>query len=184
MTPITLTIVSLAGAILLGFLGGWLLGRHVGPRKPMWFAISTILLVLGAGLVYVNSSLILDGFARKSWPHVDGLAVTVEVQDTSPHVVYEYHVEDVRYEGTSDLQTPHFGFRTNQRDTAQKVAAQVREADALRVFYDPDQPATSYLIPGPRYHDFLRYSVGALILVVAGLILARQLRRDGSAGQG
>lgn len=134
-------------------------------------------LPLGAGLLFsVGSAALLVRSVRalararssQSWPRADGRireSEAVRFQSTSRHrtlfVTYEYAVGGATFEGT------RVAFYTLTGDEARTLARRHADSPEVPVFYDPENPAESTLIPGPRaekpYSDVLIAGIGLVV---------------------
>lgn len=182
----TFHLLLAAFASALPLVAGLALGYRTRPTpsKPGGFRLAGVVMVLlGGALTVYDSFSIVSGLQRKNWPTAEGVATTVEVNNTFPNVIFRYTVDGKSYEGETDLATPQFGFSTDRRETAQKIAGQVREADSLSVFYNPSDPADSYLIPGPLWNQFVRFAVGGFLLLFGSWTLGASFGRASEKAQ-
>lgn len=111
--------------------------------------------------------IIARGRQSLGWPTVEGIVVTSEAEDLLPHIVYRYGVEGEAFETT--LKFP--GDLTPTREFTQSYLQRFPTGKKVTVYYDPRDPATATLEPGPGRGDWLVFAFGLGALVVGALSL-------------
>lgn len=151
--------------------------------------------VLGGGIfLAIGLSAILTASASKSWPSVDGVIVSSEVQSdwssptpgTPQHrsgtqrmyraaVRYAYRVDGVDYEGAR-VEPGEYSSSSAKR--AYRIAGTYRKGQTVQVFYDPDDPGRAVLVPGKTTW----FSKGAVCagsgFVLIGLLVGLLIRAN------
>ncbi len=85
-----------------------------------------------------------------------------------PVVVYAYTVDAVRYEGKRITFGDH---ATEENKRAQDIIAEYPTGSIIEVFYKPQSPSTSVLIPGISNDTFFVPGFGLVSLLVGFLII-------------
>lgn len=110
---------------------------------------------------------------KTKWPSVDGTIVASTVvgeRAFRPDIRYEYLVNNKHYSGSSFLNMPGFGGRMNRLDAAEKLAKAFPAGSHIVVYYRPENPQESTLVPQPAYSYFIKIGTST-ILFILGLIL-------------
>jgi hypothetical protein len=124
---------------------------------------------------------LVQAFASSSWPTVEGTVKAVRVHTESTgsghtrRVSYRYSVEYAYEVGgqayTSDKHAMGSGNTAGRAGTRTEARREGRErfptGKAVRVYYDPDDPAVAVLQPGASLDNW-----GAYMPVVLGLLFA------------
>lgn len=108
------------------------------------------------------------------WPTVQGTIVESKVvgdRAFRPDVDYVYTVDGNEYSGTSYLNLPGFGGRTSRFDAAEKLVNQYPKGSSVTVYYNPENPQQSTLLPKPSYSHYLALTTSALLFLVGFTIL-------------
>lgn len=138
----------------------------------------------GGGYMLVRNTLMLgEGWQSRSWPSAMGrmmesAAVSKPIVSSGRRGTVGTHVVKLRYEFAVDGRT-YFGTRQGLDDvgvikiqeSAEREAAAMPVGSAIRVFYDPSNPAKSLLIPGVGVASVIGSVIG-LVLISGGLALA------------
>jgi hypothetical protein len=122
--------------------------------------------------------------ASTDWPHTAGRVVssTLEHDDEQaayPRIIYEFDLNGTRFQGDR----VHFGgYRSRDDPYALRLVKQYPEGTEVTVYYMPDNPESSLLEPGIRWHAWLMPGVGAVFLIIGFVLLAvvPKLLREGS----
>ncbi len=160
-------------------------------RSDLPLAVLAMLFLCGGifALVYFNSHM---GRARESahWPMTDGRLLKSEVAALSGSTVmgsmgtrsrttnyrldveYEYSVSDTLYRGRN------FSFEpaTGNREYWEAKARQYQPGTAVRVYYDPVDPAFAILERGDYKRNFIFIFMGLIFAGTGALFLARVIR--------
>ncbi len=167
---LVLTLSTLVAMKLLNFPLN-LLPPHSSPPRSVMGMIT----LCGVGLIVFNGLQVEHGMLQKKWPTLPGRVITAVVSDDStcvPDITYSYESLGVTYTGRSDLQVPYFGGKSSRREVAYKTIMECRQHPVVTVYVNPENAAISTLKPGPRWDQFTRLSLGALVymLGIGGLI--------------
>ncbi len=161
--------------------------RRLLPELPVSLVIfSSLMIMAGAGMIYIHENEIENDLVEKSWPKTEGIIIGSEVAGKRafhPEITCEYAVDGKRYELKTDLGTPGFGTKRSRQDTAERILAEYPIGKAVMVTYDPAQPSQAFLRVGPSWQAFLKLSLGIIILVTGligftGNILMRFLKTN------
>lgn len=129
----------------------------------------TFLIFLAGIILAVISANHLKEFKKyKTWPKTKGtitIAKVVGNRAFRPDIEYQYEVDGVQYSGTSFLNVPGFGGRTNRLDAAEKIVKQYESKD-ITIFYNPQNPGESLLKINPPYSVYLQLAFGATLFAV------------------
>ncbi|HPI33409.1 MAG TPA: DUF3592 domain-containing protein [candidate division Zixibacteria bacterium] len=173
-------IVILAAAAPASAAALWLVRRRLPPLARPWVRR------LGAAAGAVGIVLAITAFARtaarreqREWPHTEGRIVAARVvgeRSFVPEIAYEYTVGATRYAGTCDRNVPLFGNKRRDYDVARKEAARYGEGEAVTVYYDPEDPSRSTILPEPRWNDYAQTGLG-VFLWAGGVVMVWWPRR-------
>jgi hypothetical protein len=149
-----------------------------------------LLLLIGAFLVFSGVRQRSQAQASASWPSVQGKALSAQVKTESrldtrthrqrtsfrPAVAYEYQVDGVRYQASRVA----FGDLSNSNSSeAQRILGELVKADAVQVFYNPQDPTDAVLLNAntPRTDWTILLGAGLMVLSIAYLLWVFVLRR-------
>ena len=138
--------------------------------KPAAVAAALALGAVGLILVVHVWPRFREGMERRHWRTTEGKVVDSQVTTTPdllPVVVYEYEVAGRRYQDTSRLQAPGFGTRRARYEVAIKSIVPYPPGASVAVWYDPDDPAHSTLVPHPEWRVFVQLGTGLLLVLIA-----------------
>jgi hypothetical protein len=138
-------------------------------------------IIMGLGLMYWQNTIIIEARSRLSWPTTEAIIIDSKVvgyRAYRPDITYEYTVDGQPYQGQTNLKTPGFGARRSRRDTAQRIIGEYKTETRTTVYYDPDNPAISFIRPGPEWSDYMKFAVGNILFIIsllgfAGNILSK-----------
>jgi hypothetical protein len=133
--------------------------RRRKPDSPMVvLAIGLVLIGFGITVVATTASSAINGWSSRNWPKTQGRVVRSWVVDYTSsksaarsyqlNAIYRYEVSGKRYESN----TVGFGKRLESGDHAsgeEELAKVAAEGKTCTVYYDPDDPSLSCLVPGP-----------------------------------
>jgi hypothetical protein len=140
----------------------------------------SILLLLGAGFALWGARVIADAWATKSWPSVSGRIVESRVdtyEDSTggetmytTRLRYQYLVNDARHSGSSIGLLDHSSSSLHEMS---RLAERFPAGAEVAVYYDPRDPRTALLEPGPALLSFAPLLFGLLALLVGALAWPR-----------
>lgn len=135
------------------------------------------LIILGLGLVtvIVVGYSILRGQKSRGWPNVSGsiLSSRISVHESTDDdgstttnygvaLLYRYSVGGQEYQGTRRTFTD---VNTSSRARAEKILATYPQGGSVTVYYDPQKPSTSVLVPGVSWISYLFLALGLAFLL-------------------
>lgn len=138
--------------------------------------IAGALALLGAVAFFSGAVQVFRGLRSSAWPQVPGKVLEYERsafgfaagRDT-PHIVYEYHVDGQRFEGsavsTAGTRPQHDGGHIHL------VPGQV-----IQVSYDPSRPARSVIIRGANSTSYFIILLGGVLMLSAFMLTRRHAR--------
>ncbi len=148
-----------------------------GKNQRGSLAFGRNLIVFGGALLATGSWGVGHGLATLKWPRTAATIVDAELvrqtansrradgsveQWNSFHVLYAYSVGGRDY--VSGRVEPYdFGMQNSAG--AEKMRARHPVGSAAQVAYDPNEPATAYLEPGPSSFSLALSGIGAAILL-------------------
>ena len=147
--------------------------RQAGPIASLVLGV----IFAGAGIAtcYFSKPTLDDAKASADWPNVQGKVTRSKVigrknskgkRNYSAAIDYQYEVDGKKYSGD----TVWFGQSTSRRKTsAQKLVAQFPSGQKVDVYYDPEVPGVSVLLPGAFLSSYLVFGVGVLFAVIGSL---------------
>ncbi|MBN1479866.1 DUF3592 domain-containing protein [candidate division KSB1 bacterium] len=132
-----------------------------------------VTIIFGFLLTPLFSAQLTTALKKTEWPSVDGEIIASSVvgeRAFRPDIRYEYYVKNKKYSGSSSLNVPGFGGRMNRLDAAEKLTKSHPVESFIAVYYNPDNPLESTLVPQPGYSHFIKLGTST-ILFNAGLII-------------
>jgi Protein of unknown function (DUF3592) len=178
-------IISLSAIIVLT-LPFYVLFRKSGISvKNNLFSISVklVVLVTGAVIVYLNIIEFDLYLQRKNWPRVSGQVTSfdiVGIKTREPEISYRFSVNEKFYQGKTNLDTPLFGSRKYQEQTARTISGNYQVGDSVMVYYNPGNPAESVLIIHPGWSVYIQLTFGIFIIA---MVLALMIPAKSKEGQ-
>ena len=165
LLPILIILVATLVALTLSRSSTF---KTIGRPKlnPSTGFILCFLITAGFLLLLANGKNVQEGFIRKRWPQGKGLVLLSEVRGGrvyQPLVTYSYNVNGSDFTGQTDLRVPYFGVSSARKEVAYKTIADYSQGNTVKVYYNPENPAESYLKPGPRWSEFTRLSLGIFL---------------------
>lgn len=155
--------------------------------KPWLFLIvpfCSLFIGVGAWLMSMAGSKIMEGVKARHWPHTTGQLLNVESKDTSTaesssreiQVRYSYSVNGKSYEGN----TIHPAYGSSSFEGANRgLETLLKSAKQVRVYYDAVAPNRSTLSVGfyscslaPLFGGFIFFAVGVGFLLTFWFTLA------------
>ena len=176
----TTALLVIAITIAVSVIIAWLISYRTSiPKLPGWLKVVLITLAIaGAALIYWPFQRRATVEVHGKWPTVSGRVTRSEVTDRRsawPVIEYEYEVAGQHYSGTSNLNFPGFGGRTNRQDAAEKVVSQFAAGDSIIVHYNPQKPNISILKTGPTWDIFGQLGLGITLLILSTIVLTLTL---------
>lgn len=153
-------------------------------KLALALGVSLLLLVGGAAMAIFGVSFIKAGFASKSWPTATGEIRHTRIvserssnsssRSYSARVTYAYAVEGRTY--TSRRYSLGDGSSTGKRYSSHPKAFRATEetypvGKSLPVYYDPTDPTSAVLKPGPTFGTYVPIVLGSLFFT-SGLVAA------------
>ena len=136
-----------------------------------FFTVLTFVCLFAAiGLILWGENKLTISRTRLKWPTTTAVVVESKVigdRAFRPDIIYEYTVAGQTYQGDTNLNTPGFGNKRSRRDTAERIIRDFEENQPITVYYNPDDPAESYIRPGPQWSDYMKFGIGHLLFMSA-----------------
>ena len=135
---------------------------------------STISLLFGLGFVALGLWMRARGSASQNWPSVEGVIVEsridgFDLDSQSPRVAYTYTVNGSEFRGTRISYSGH----GTSKAAMEALIAPYPIGRVVRVFFDPESPATSVLENAPSKDWWLWMGVGAVCVVVSFFLFGK-----------
>ncbi len=170
--PIVIIILGAVTAVLIHRMVGASINsrRGLSCRK---YSLSLLLLSAGIILIVVESKNVTHAMATKRWPTVQGRITSINVLQSGgirPRIKYAYKVGHQDLKDETDYHFPYLGMSSTRKEVAHKITSGFETHKPVVVYYNPEDPAESYLKPGPTWDAFTRLSFGS-ILYGAGVFL-------------
>jgi len=140
--------------------------------------IGSVFTIIGivAGLVFGKP--ILDkAKASEQWPQIQGEVIESELETSqgengtmySAHVVYRYALDGGDFE--SDRIWFGGDYSTSNRSEMFEVVKKYPAGKAVTVYYSPDKPSESVLMPGAYTSSYILFAIGMVFLGIGGALL-------------
>ncbi len=132
-----------------------------------FFAGELVMIFLGVRMVTLSK-------ASLDWPTVNGTVLSSQVREDYdsdngytyyPQVEYRYSVDDQVYESDRVF----FGSDSASEENAYAIVAQFPAGSTAAVYYNPDKPKQSVLIPGDAYTPGFLIIIGVISLVISAV---------------
>jgi len=189
--PFLLSGTFTAGLILLGLALFFLSGGFLSETKEK----------LAGAVIFITAGVLIAFFAWKShqisvastaWPTAGGKIIRSEIErsksssasnDTdmatdSPEyakIVYEYTVDGKRFESNKIS----FSVFT---DNPRKLVSQYPKGKSVRVYYHPEKPNHSVLVPGAADANYAPYIFAGVFIMLGAGLLSMQRRQSRALG--
>jgi hypothetical protein len=149
-------------------------GRMYGTPRRLLVALG---LTVAATIVCISSWYVHLGVSSNHWPRVQGRVEHSLLEDAHDDHGRTIHAE-LRYSYQvfgATYRSEELGFgRDNVDDIVKRTITQHPEGSAITVYYDPNRPAESVVIPGVGWILWFALGIGCLLgLTVAPLALRR-----------
>ena len=173
-------LVSFLVAALGGFrfYSGWI-SSHEASLFPAFFAVA------GLGIFSYGVRCLLRDRRTRKFPSVAGRLLRAKVvysgsggnsgSGYTPWVEFEYELDGGIYRSQQLTALQAQVLRSN-KEKAQAVIDRLRAMPELPVYYDPQMPWDSFLIPGPLWGVFLPMLLGAVFLGFGLIFFIHQLK--------
>jgi len=130
-----------------------------------------------AGLVF-GKPILEQAKTSEEWPQTPGAILVSELEESrsdegtrmySAHVVYRYDLDG----GSFESDRVWFGgdYSTSDRSEMSEVVRRYPVGADVMVYYSPDDPSQSVLMPGAYLSSYILFVIGMVFLSVAGLLL-------------
>jgi hypothetical protein len=157
---------------------------HDSPTRPsgiILFATGLVFVAAAAGCVYTGY-VAWKSIQTKSWPRTEGEIKKSHLKEPPipgtaeylPMVEYVYEVEGQTHRGEA-VRIRNVG--SQERSEAEAVLAKYSVGATPWVYYNPEDPAESYLEVGADLTDFAAPVILALTTVLFGTIFTSRLQR-------
>lgn len=139
--------------------------------KKKIYGIVTML--LGIASIVVACSTTSEVRAKSGWPSVEGRVLERHLESgrrpwrREPRVVYTFTVDGKSFKNDQVFMIPH----TEGEEAEMRNLVDSEIPDAPKVFYDPDDPSQSYLLPNAKFWFYIMVPVGILMILI-GLVVA------------
>ena len=128
------------------------------------------------GLVF-GKPMLDQAKATEQWPQTSGEVLESELVESRgddgflyrAHVVYRYALDGAEFE--SDRIWSGLDYSTSDRSEMQEIVRTHPVGKTVTVYYSPDDPAESVLMPGANLSSYVLFSVGLVFLAVGGFLL-------------
>ncbi len=150
--------------------------------KGMLLAVGVLFLLSGIVVAGLTTKHLITGISAKNWPTTTAVIISSGTEwqratsGDSPtliaKVVYEYEVDGYLYHNNR-ISPNQYG--SNKPSHAQREAAAYPVNNSVFVYYNPDDPAQSFLVPGVGWIYLIGLVVGTAV-GLAGLFLLQQGR--------
>ena len=184
--PIALGIIAVL--TILGLLVGLLFARKVGitnsRRLVLWIGI--LATVLGLLLLTVDTLGLERAERTRHWPSVQGMIVSSELitrgEVYGPLIIYQFSVAGTTYVDSTDAGAPGFGNKNKRYNVAEYILAEYKPGSSVVVYYDPNHPEISTIVPGPRWRVFGQLGLGGTLYLIGLCLLIVLLRGRSHSG--
>jgi hypothetical protein len=161
-----LSIVVLISSLLC-FLG--YKNKLVIKATPFVIIVLIFFFFPGAALIYIQSGEISIALNRQHWPKTTGVVIKTQVvgeRAYNPEITCSYIVNDIEYSLVTDLDTPGFGRKRSRQSTAHIIIDEYPVGSSVTLFYNPQNPAESYIRTGPYWYNYMQLSLGLLVFSI------------------
>ncbi len=133
-----------------------------------FFAGELVMIILGVRMVTLSK-------ASLDWPTVSGTVLSSQVDEDYdsedgytyyPRVTYQYNVDGQVYESDRVF----FGADNTPEEDAYAIVAQFPAGSMVTVYYNPDKPKQSVLMPGDEYAPGFLIIFGVISLAISAVI--------------
>jgi hypothetical protein len=99
------------------------------------------------------------------------MAIVVDTNITgerayNPQINCKYKVEGKDYSLISNLKTPGFGRKRSRHQTSEIIVNEYPIGSKVRIRYNPNNAAEAYIRTGPYWSDYMKISLGTLLLML------------------
>jgi hypothetical protein len=137
------------------------------PPKPIRFGIGfycfmSVFVLFGFGFVGMGCFHLYTANASLSWLTTEGTITRSERYKSTPDISYDYTVEGKQYTGG----TYQYG-ALHTRGRTEQIVAQYSVGTVVKVYYSPQSPEKSVLIPGAGVGAYIGIGFGFLFSLIA-----------------
>ena len=129
--------------------------------------ILALFIVSGIGAMLWGWRLIAAGKKSIDWPYVDGTIKESRQDDLLPHIEYSYTVAEQTYQANMTIS----GDITPSEEFTKSYLEKFPVGKTVKVYYNPDQPDSATLEPGPGKGDWIVFAIGLATTVLGILFL-------------
>ncbi len=130
------------------------------------FIAPLMLFIVGLFFLFIGLQQASKGKESREWPHVTGEVLVSKVEKYSkvymPEIEYKYDVNDQSYRND----TINFGNSIEQSKSlsySRNITKKFPKGERIKVYYDPESPEVSVLIPGGNTTNWYIVGFGALL---------------------
>lgn len=153
--------------------------RHIKYQKLIGWAL---LAVGGFGCLW-NGWITINAINTRSWNTTQGIVYASEIKFTTvnlgtqsnafyhPEVTYRYQIEGIAYSGNNIYYSDQAFLSF---EAARRFVDQFPTGRVTTVYYNPDSPAETVLVPGPSPVMWMLFGPVILLLVMGQRIVLRK----------
>jgi hypothetical protein len=154
----------------------------VEQKISVKFGPPAVFFALGAFFLFHFGSGVLGGYQSTKWSKVEGFVLSSTYEKIEgkrptyrPNIIYEFQLTDKKYESNK---VSYDGAKTQfyREDVAKAFAVQFSKGPTS-VYYNPNNPKQSVLIPGYSRYQLIPLGSGVIFLL-CGLIALRNKRKE------
>ena len=157
--------------VLVGVFLYYSFRRNIRLQTSNSVAFITFMgLIAALSLIFWQENVLLESQNRLKWPTITAVIIESKVigdRALRPDIIYEYEVNGQTYQGDTNLNTPGFGGRRSRRDTAERIISEYEKGQKVLIYYNPNDPAESYIRPGVQWSDYMKSAVGHILFIFA-----------------
>lgn len=157
--------------------------------KPVLIFLAVLLMFTSIFNSILKGRMLLQEYRTKNWPHTTGYLVEKKIIQKEfgkwlnyPHIKYDYQVQDPkvpmpflkRY--TNDKIFPSKWEGTRQTEPVREILNQFNYGGGFNVYYNPEEPSESVLIPSIRRSSLIGMVLG-IICGIASMWIVFFLRK-------
>lgn len=165
------TTIILFDIVLAGIFLFYSFRRNMHLPTSNIFLFTAFFCLLGSvSLILWENNILIESRNRLKWPTTTAVVVKSSVTGNRafrPDIAYEYKVNGRIYHGNTNLNTPGFGNKRSRRDTAERIVSDYKLDQQVTIHYNPNDPAESYIRPGPQWSDYVKSAIGHILFIMA-----------------
>ncbi|MBD3270157.1 DUF3592 domain-containing protein, partial [Candidatus Peregrinibacteria bacterium] len=134
--------------------------------------VGILFMIIGASTLYFSLGEVFSAYNSENWQNAPGKVIVSEVvRDVDSDgdisyrtdVLYQYQVEGKQFTGN----TIYFGKMDNSNPgEANRIITDYPEGSEVKIYYDPDDPNISTLIPGINWEVFFLPGIFAMFFIM------------------